>query len=310
MALNNSDSVFYTVAICTHNHAEKLFETLREIVKLDQPDCLWELLIIDNASTDRTAELVNEFLRTSRLNNSKMVYEPKLGVANARNRALREARGDYVIFIDDDETPASTWLVTMVRAIQKWKPDAIGGRIEVDFSSDERPKWLSDELLGFLGGLNHGLDEFRLTSIDTKIFTGNSAFKKSSVEKIGYFDAELGRRGSKNHGGEDTDMYLRLIAGGYQVIWVPSAVIYHRIEKEKLKRKYFIELHYRQGVQEGKNARGSSSRIPPLHLFGQLYRACIAVIRQWLKAGSVSTVRKQMNVAYFVGYISGWSFSA
>lgn len=310
MCSDNLVSFDYTVAICTHNHANKLLDTLQAIETLDEPDSPWELLVIDNASTDGTADAIKAFLLSSRLGSVRVVYESKLGVANARNRAICEAHGQYVIFIDDDETPDRAWLVTMVRAIRQWKPDAIGGRIEVDFRSDNRPKWLSDELLGFLGGLNHGTDECRLKSIDTKIFTGNSAFKKSSVEEIGYFDAELGRRGSRNHGGEDTDMYIRLIRGDYEVIWLPTAVIYHRIEKEKLKRRYFLELHYRQGFQEGRTARGLSSRIPPVYLFGQLYRAFSAVIRQWLKDGIDSTIRKQMNVAYFLGYISGWSFSA
>jgi hypothetical protein len=77
---------------------------------------------------------------------------------------------------------------------------------------------------------------------------------------------------------------------------------------DKLKRSYFLDLHYRQGRMEGVRRRGEGSRIPPRYLIPQLGRALHALLRQWATEGRKATVRKEMNVAYFVGHILGWAF--
>jgi hypothetical protein len=87
-------------------------------------------------------------------------------------------------------------------------------------------------------------------------------------------------------------------------------VIHHRIESAKLRRGYFLDLHYRQGRAEAIRQRGSGSRVPPRYLVPQLGRAGLAFLQQWRARGLDATVRKQMNVAYFLGYLSGWALGA
>lgn len=300
--------VVHTIALCTYNHVERLTHTLVDLGKVATPRQSWELLIVDNGSDDATPDLLRESWWRPPGWKVRVVREENLGIAHARNRAVREARGEYVIFLDDDETPASNWLIAMEEAIQTWHPDALGGKIEVSFVGAPRPAWLQDELLGFLGALDHGPEPRWLGDASTPIFTGNCAFRRDLFEDIGHFDTSLGRRGRENTGGEDTEMYRRIIALGRRVRWLPDALIYHRIQADKLKRKYFIDLHYRQGRMEATRKRGEKSRIPPAYLLPQLWRGIRAVIRQWGKGGRDTTLRKEMNVAYFIGYISGWTF--
>ena len=118
----------------------------------------------------------------------------------------------------------------------------------------------------------------------------------------------LGRKGTDNTGGEEVDFYRRLLAAGLSVWWTPEAIIYHRIQSSKLKRDYFIDLHYRMGRMEAIRKRGNGSRIPPPYFFGQLQRAIVAVLRQFCSDGRNSTLRKEMNAAYFAGQITGWAF--
>jgi hypothetical protein len=125
---------------------------------------------------------------------------------------------------------------------------------------------------------------------------------------VGGFDPALGRKGTDNTGGEEVDFYRRLLAGGFKVWWTPDAVIFHRIESIKMTRSYFLDLHYRQGRIEAIKRRGSGSRIPPGYLLPQLGRAVAAFLQQWRATGRDTTVRKEMNVAYFVGHIVGWAF--
>jgi len=301
-------SVAYTVALCTHDHADRLVRTLADLKALRAPDAPWELLFIDNACSDGTPSLLageawpqSWHVRTLR--------EEKLGLSNARNCALREARGEYVIFIDDDETPGPDWLCAFERLIREHAPDAFGGRIEVLFEG-ERPGWLTDELLGFLGELNRADSRVQLIEPGSSFHGGNFGVRRTVCQTVGAFDPDLGRKGTDNTGGEEVDFYRRLLAGGFKVWWTPDAVIFHRIQTAKLKRGYFLDLHYRQGRMEAIRRRGSASRVPPKYLVPQLWRASRAVLAQWSTGGRDATVRKEMNVAYFLGYLAGWAFGA
>ena len=299
-------SVAYTVAICTHNHADRIARTLADLHGLRMPEATWELLVIDNACIDATPSMLACHTWPAGWN-VRVVREEALGLSNARNRALREARGDYLIFMDDDESPDPEWLRAFETLIRQHAPDAFGGRIEVLFEG-ERPPWLVNELLGFLGQLNYGDVPIPLTHSGTPFYGGNFGIRRALCDSVGDFDPVLGRKGANNTGGEDVDFCRRVLAGGFSVWWTPHAIIFHRIEALKLKRSYFLDLHYRQGHMEAIKRRGRASRIPPRYLLPQLWRALLAFVREWRAGGSSATVRKEMNVAYFVGYIKGWAF--
>jgi glycosyltransferase involved in cell wall biosynthesis len=296
----------YTVALCTHNHLDRLRRTLADLAAITSPRAPWELLIVDNGCTDGTTEyLVNrQWLQPAAA--VRVVREDRLGLSHARNRAIAEAEGDYIVFIDDDETPDADWLCAYERCIEREHPDAMGGAIDVLFVDGERPHWLQDELLGFIGKLSHGEDAHLLTDPSTPIFGGNFGFRKAVFERIGLFDSELGRRGTANIGGEDTEIYRRLLATGCKVFWIPDSVIYHRIESVKLRRRYFLDLHFHQGRMEGARKRGTLSRLPPKYLWPQVARAYGRALSQRLRMGSDHSLRLEMNAAYFTGYILGW----
>ena len=296
---------YITVALCTHNHADRLKLTLADLSLLKPPASSWEFLVIDNASTDITPVLLAADEWRPAGMDVRIVLEEKLGLSNARNRALEEARGEYILFMDDDETPDPAWLIEYEQAMHDHQPDALGGRIEVFFENGAQPNWLQNELLGFLGKLDHGEARW-LTERSTPIFGGNFAFHRSVFERIGNFDARLGRQGKANIGGEDTEIYCRLLEHGCHVRWVPSAIINHRIQTPKLRRGYFLDLHFRQGRMEGTRKRGASSRLPPLYLYPQLARACGRALFTRLRQGADHSLRQEMNAAYFTGYVLGW----
>ena len=305
-----TSTILITVALCTHNHRDRLLKTLANLRTLDLPSRPSELLIIDNASSDGTSDLLanRDNLRSDWP--TRVVREMKLGLSNARNRAIEDAAGEYIFFMDDDETPGRQWLTSYEQAIVAYRPDALGGRIDVLFEDGDRPAWVTDEILGFLGKLDHGGEERVLTDRSTPIYGGNFGFRRELFARIGNFDARLGRLGTKNIGGEDTEIYRRMHDMGCTVVWVPDAVIYHRIQSDKLRRGYFIDLHFRQGRVEGRRKRDTGSRVPPRYLYGQLGRALTAALRQRREQGGNSSLRKEMNAAYFLGYIVGWAVDA
>ena len=296
---------YITVALCTHNHADRLKRTLADLAHLEPPASPWEFLVIDNASTDATPALLATGEWRPAGVDVRIVREEKLGLSNARNRALQEARGEYILFMDDDETPDPAWLASYEQVMREHQPDALGGCIEVYFEDGARPRWLQDELLGFLGKLDHGEARW-LTERSTPIFGGNFAFHRSVFECIGNFDARLGRQGTANIGGEDTEIYRRLLEHDCRVRWVPQAVIHHRIQTPKLRRGYFLDLHFRQGRMEGARTRRTGTRTPPLYLYPQVARAYGRALALRVRQGAHHSLRLEMNAAYFTGYLLGW----
>lgn len=298
-------TVAYTVALCTHNHADRLKRTLTDLAQLNSSRAPWEFLIIDNGCGDETPNLLAHYAWPAAWQ-VRIVREEKLGLSNARNRAIAEAAGDYVIFMDDDETADPDWLCAYERLIEANKPDAFGSRIRVLFE-DARPAWLQDDLLGFLGELNRFGQITQLTSPATSFYGGNFGLRKAVCQRAGGFDDMFGRKGDDNTGGEEVDFYRRLLAAGFHAWWTPEAVIYHRIQASKLSRRYFLDLHFCQGKVEGKRARGRKARIPPLYLYPQLLRALSTALSARLTKGRNHSLRKEMNVAYFLGYLAGWT---
>jgi glycosyltransferase involved in cell wall biosynthesis len=299
-------AIAYTVALCTHNQAARLARTLDDLGRLRPPEAPWELLFVDNGCRDGTGELLARHAWPAAWQ-VRVVREEKLGLSNARNRAIDEARGEYVIFMDDDETPDPDWLRAYERLIRAQNPDAFGGRIRVLFE-DMRPSWLADELLGFLGELNRSERICPLTDPHTSFFGGNFGIRKTVCDTVGRFDAMLGRKGADNTGGEEVDFYRRLLGADFRVWWTPNAIIHHRVQAAKLKRGYFLDLHYRLGRMESIRGRGNGSRLPPAYFYGQLLRAAAAVWGVYRRAGRDATLRKEMNVAYFAGKLLGWAF--
>jgi GT2 family glycosyltransferase len=299
-------TIAYTIALCTHNHADRLERTRADLAHLNTPKAPWEFLVIDNGCSDGTADLLSRHTWPDGWR-VRVVREEKLGLSNARNRAIAEAEGDYIIFMDDDETADPDWLCAYERLILDKQPDAFGGRIRVLFE-DMRPPWLSDELLGFLGELQRFETIAPLTEPGTSFFGGNFGVRRAACATVGGFDAMLGRKGTDNTGGEEVDFYRRLLAAGFKVWWTPEAVIYHRIQAAKLERSYFLELHYRMGRMEAIRKRGMGSRLPPTYLFGHILRALSAVWQVYRQSGRDATLRKEMNIVYFLGYITGWAF--
>lgn len=295
-----------TVALCTHNHLDRLQQTLAALQTLQGPAEGWEVLVVDNASNDGTAEFLRRPDWRPATATARVAREARLGISHARNCAVDQARGKYILFIDDDETPHEAWLINHAAAMLQWQADALGGPVHVLFINEPRPAWLQDELLGFLGRLEYGDSSRWLTEPHTPIFTGNAAFRRAVFDRVGGFDVGLGRLGSANFGGEDIEMYERMQRSGCRIRWVPDAIIFHRIDSSKLRRGYFLDLHFRYGRTEGARGRGGRSRIPPPHLLPQLLRAMRNAVSRRMMTGADASLRREMNVAYFLGYLAGW----
>src|SRR5262249_32999269 len=130
-----------TIAICTWNRCEWLRKTLEGFSAVDIPVATeWEILVVNNNCTDQTDQVIRAYEGRLPI---RRVFEPRPGLSHARNRAVTQATGKYILWTDDDVTVCTGWLAAYVDAFRRW-PDAavFGGPIEPWFDGTP-PKWLS-----------------------------------------------------------------------------------------------------------------------------------------------------------------------
>jgi glycosyltransferase involved in cell wall biosynthesis len=241
----------------------------------------------------------------------RWVNEAKQGIVHARNRAIEESLGsDILVFLDDDELPLPGLLQAASHAIFEEGADCVGGPIKVDFESLGRPTWLDSELSGFLGEINHGPAAFWVRDDSTPVWCGNIAYRMEVLRAHPElrFDPRYNREGAGIGGGEDAVMFRRFLDANYRIRYRPDMAITHSVDTWKLKRRYFLILHYRAGLRQGQFRLPSYPKtfqgIPPFLVF-QLLKHCLRTLGLMLP-GKSGLVRQAMNASNTLGLIVGY----
>ena len=228
-----------TVILCTFNRCEILAKALESAAYLTLPPSVeWEVLVVDNNSTDRTREVVEGFcVRDAR--HFRYLFEARPGKSHALDAGIRAASGDVLAFIDDDVKAEPTWLQNLTEPLHDEKLAGSGGRILPDWSCPP-PSWLRMKerwTLAPLAIFDNGTDPGPLLQPP---FGTNMAFRKSVFEKHGGFRTDLGPRPGSEIRNEDTEFGRRLLEAGEKLWYVPSAVVYHAVPKERIEKQYFL----------------------------------------------------------------------
>ena len=183
-----------SVVICTYNRSESLKRTLTSVGEMTgmEPG-VWELLIVDNNSNDDTRVVVEKFIGTLKVD-CRYVFEAKPGLSNARNRGIREARGESIAFTDDDVLVDPDWLRNVLGEFENADVACIGGKI-LPIWEKPCPKCLQGHLLNFLSLQDLGEEKIKLAK--PLIWGANLAIRSAMFRKYGVFDARLGHSGGK-----------------------------------------------------------------------------------------------------------------
>lgn len=239
-----------SLIIPTHNRAPQLLAALESVVRQSADPAAWECVVVNNASTDDTAERFAAFAAARPGFNLRMVFEPEPGVSHARNRGLKEARAELLAWIDDDERINGDFVRAYLDFFAS-RPDAVvaGGRIIAEYVT-ERPAWMSKYTeMPIANPMDFG-PEVRPFPRGRVPGGGNMAFRRTSALGCGGFDASLGRVGRELIGGEENDFFERMIRAGETIWYVPDAVMWHVIPPEKLTEAYFRRLCRNVGVSQ------------------------------------------------------------
>ncbi len=211
-----------TVVVCTRDRPEDLQRCLEAFMRL--PDDGQEYLVIDNCpASDVTMELVKNYPKV------RYVREDVPGSSAARNRALREAKHEFVAFTDDDAAPDPNWLRSLLQNFSDPRVMCVTGLVMPLELETEAQEW-------FERYSPHGRGFYRLVFDGATInplivapvgVSASMALRKSAIDFIGLFDEDLGA-GTPTVGGEDCELFARILRGGYRIVYEPRALSWHR----------------------------------------------------------------------------------
>jgi glucosyl-dolichyl phosphate glucuronosyltransferase len=264
-----------SIVICSRDRADSLARTLRSMSSMRvQEDLSWEIVVVDNGSSDHTAEIVASFSSTLPV---RYVFEAEGGVSIARNTGAREAKGSYICWADDDVEVSEDWLTAYLDAFSAFPDGAyFAGKVEPVFEGTP-PQWLQDniDVLEVLyAGKNLGTDLRPLSSEGVEDpYNANCAFRRDWQLRFPYHQ-NLGLSPRFRRLGEETAVFRAIKVAGGQGYWVPGADVRHHIPAKR--QNLASVVTYQKSVGETWAALtdlGMDNFMgPPLERKGRLFR--------------------------------------
>jgi len=218
-----------SICVCCRNASTRIEDTLLSLKHQTAAKLSYEIIVIDNGSDDfeQLKELVQQI--SPKDQNVKLISEPNIGLSNARNRAVKASRGEYVLFVDDDAVVNNRLVEHYIRNIQEYKPDVIGGNVlplfEVLPALDIEGQYWQQWSLKHFGKMDRWLEE-------GEYFIGANIGASRQILTSRPFDPELGRKADSLTGGEEwylgeSSYRRRFVAGAYVLHKVPESRTQH-----------------------------------------------------------------------------------
>jgi glucosyl-dolichyl phosphate glucuronosyltransferase len=236
-----------SVIICTFNRAESLSRTLESLLCMAvSPELEWEVLIVDNNSTDSTKS-VSDLFQQEFPGRFRYIFEGRQGKSFALNTAIDAAKGEILAFTDDDVTMDAQWLAQIISTMENCDCLGVGGRI-LPVWNVSKPDWLQMEgphrLMPAVVSFDLGNE---MCQIHAGAFGANMAFRRNVFETYGRFRADLGPTIGSEMRGEDTEFCRRLIKAKERLIYAPHAIVFHPVEKRRIEKAYFQAWYFGRG---------------------------------------------------------------
>lgn len=236
-------SFMISVTVCTYNRCDLLEQIMQTLINQTLQKELYEIIIVDNNSKDNTSNIADQLIKNNPEINIRYIIETKQGLSHARNRGWKEAKGEYVAYIDDDCKASEQWLEVAKRIIDQHSPAIFGGPYYAYYNS-AKPKWFKDSY-----GSHKLGDEAHLMDQNEFISGGNIFFRRSLLQKIGGFDPKLGMTGNKIGYGEETalQIYVRESMPNELIYYDPKLYVYHLVRPEKMSLKWRLHQSFSDG---------------------------------------------------------------
>lgn len=283
-----------SIVVCTFNRCDLLYRTLLSLGNqtLDK-DC-YEVIVVDNASTDDMKSVISSFLNEK---NFRYIYEEKQGLSHSRNTGFLNSKAEYVGYLDDDAKASKNWLSEALEVIINKKPDIFGGPI-YPYYLNKKPEWFKDEY------------EIRMTSKSSRflrrgeyISGSNIFFKKELLLKLGGFNTKMGMKGKNLSYHEETDLMIKAWENNpsLKVYYSLPLKVEHLVSEKKMHISFYFKSCYFSGKEYTKinkkyNKKVSWVKVKSLML---MFISLIRIVRCFIKG----IFRDKKRYKYYQNYL-------
>jgi glucosyl-dolichyl phosphate glucuronosyltransferase len=231
-----------SVIVCTYNRCDLLAGCLASLQGQTLPPARFEVLVVDNNSRDRTRAVVTHYQAI--LPNLRYVPEPAQGLSHARNRGAAEARGTYLVYVDDDTRLPPSYLSSVLTTLERDRPDLLGGPV-YPFYTDAKPRWFKDR---------YEIRKYaRLSGFSTTCGVSgmNFVIRTDVLRRLGGFDPSLGMRGTEQGFGEERKVLetyrARTPIDAQRVYYDLDCMVLHHVPRHKMRVRYMLGRAFRGG---------------------------------------------------------------
>jgi glycosyltransferase involved in cell wall biosynthesis len=241
-SLNPEQRPDITIVVSTLRRAGLLERLLTSICDLQVSGGTFEVVVVDNSKEgDRPTQELCQSERFKLAFDLKYVHQPKIGLNEARNYGIRNARADWVGFIDDDETLPPDWLTRALVIARSHSPDCFGGPY-LPYYVGDKPAWFKDKYLQIKRGETAGwLDK------GATLLGGNMIFQRRWLEELGGFNTKVGRIGNNLGYGDESEIMTRMAEKGARFWYDPDLFILHYASPENMTVRWFLRSKWKRG---------------------------------------------------------------
>jgi glycosyltransferase involved in cell wall biosynthesis len=313
----------HSVVIPTHNRADDLRETLRSVSQISTTQN-WEVIVVDNNSTDHTRRVVEELAPAFPVP-LHYVFEREQGRSAALNAGFRAARGEIILTTDDDVRVEPNWLDEGAAALRRFDCGFVGGRV-LPLWGGERPPWFPKQYGRMwipIALLDFGPEPLEFA---TRAPLGvNMAFRHEALTRAGELDNSLGRKPGTLLGQEVREWCMRVRAAGMKGFYIPEMVVHHKVPVERLNKSYFRRSFYWRGVSRAILYRRTGvdmedpelsslqfSHVPhvagvPRYLYRKVLTAAFGLLKGLTRHDRDAVLEQEMQLWFYAGiFVESW----
>lgn len=288
-----------SIVICSYNREKYILDAMESVKRQNLDYSQFELLVVNNNSTDSTHELCRKFETKKGDLQYTYVIEKKAGLSNARNCGIAHAKGEIITFIDDDAIAEPDFAQNIIAHFDQYQHiDAIGGKVLPIFPGDQEPEWLSPYLNGLVTKVDFG-DSVKPYS--NKYPAGcNMSFRKQVFDELGGFNPNLVWRN------DDKYIFLKLYKNNKKTLYAPNVVVHHNVDAYRLEKEFLDKLIGFIGSSERIRLKGQIIELmkKPLEYIFKLGAAFIIAIKYFIKGENKKAtyliyVRWKVLVSFF-----------
>lgn len=234
-----------SIIICCHNSAKRIVKTLQHILLLRNEGIQWEIILVDNLSTDNTIEIAKSVWKTqNNFKNLKIVTEPQLGLKFAREKGIKTARFDYLIFVDDDNWLSCNYIIQVYRMFEESEKISLIGGLGEPVSDSPLPTWFNRFQNLFAVGRPVAKSGI-LPKGSGYVYGAGMCLRKSAylkLESLGFYSLSADRKGKHLSGGHDVELTYALRLIDHQVVFDESLVFSHYVDQNRATFSYLKRL--------------------------------------------------------------------